>query len=328
MARGLGLGLGFKRPQRRAFRQAVRRGELPNFFSENPTAQALFQQRLEGQGTNQQQNRALRFAQRGGFPLPNLDGSRPPDPGNGSTTPRYGVDPNEMAGGQTVGNPTFATVSDRYNAGVDPSYNALDEYLRSTTNRLTGDDSLQRYNPNFQQEMMLAGDTGDTPSFEEQFGRYKDISARELERSIAGLNELYGSRGARYSADIGREQETMRRNATTDLAAQAAEVQRKLNEDRARENEQRIAYNNYLTGREQMRAGANADWNNAVIGRGQVEVGLAGAQANAAARRQQVRDEAAQRAWQSYLLSQAPSPMAEAMLNYGSSFPLPGQIVY
>jgi len=68
----------------------------------------------------------------------------------------------------------------------------------------------------------------DIPSFQELFGSYRDVAERETARQAAQLNETYGSLGARYGSDIGRQQGQLRKDLGVDLSRQAGDILQSL----------------------------------------------------------------------------------------------------
>lgn len=73
------------------------------------------------------------------------------------------------------------------------------------------------------------------PTFEEQFGRYREVAEREADRNAAKITEAFGARGARYGSDLLRAQGDLRRDLTMDLGVQADQINRGINEQRLAE---------------------------------------------------------------------------------------------
>jgi hypothetical protein len=130
------------------------------------------------------------------------------------------------------------------------------------------------------------------PSYQEQFGTYKDLMERELEKQTADLTEAYGSRGGRYSSDLTTAAGTMRRQGLQDLSAQGITAMTNLNQQRMQE----------LGGTMQVLQGVGTD-------------------------RANMQQQAAQTAWQDYLLHTAPPEMMDKMLQWSSTFSPPGSVV-
>lgn len=198
--RGLGLGLGLARPQRRAFRKAVRRGELPSFFEENAYAQEMFDKAYAGGGLNAR--RASRMAARGGYTFPSDSMmSPPPDPNAGPKPPGPPA-------------PTWQDIIKKYEVAAPPEYDAVSELARASAARAGS--------------MHL-------PSYEEMFQRYRDVGEREAGRQAAAINDAFGSRGARYSSDLLTAQGDMRKALFQDLMKYSSEAQLGLNQQRLQE---------------------------------------------------------------------------------------------
>lgn len=310
---GVGLGgLGYTRKQRKAIKSYAGRGQLPSYFQENPGAKSMFEARLAGQGAAAQVKRARELATAGAYPTPPIGGgSGVPDPGNGAAPPPTApelpppADPN-----------AFADITNKYNAGLGPQFDAYANYLQNQLPGLAG--SLSG-GPNFNWEDivnsgLMTGSAGSLPDYAGQMQTWRDQSQQDLERAIASQNEAYGSMGARYSSDIGREQADLRRRATTDLAGKSYEVLSGLNQQRQMENQQRIAAANQLL---QGYQAGTAREGNLLQGMGSV----AAMQGNA-------RAAGADRAWQEYQMSRSPNPAIEAILGYAASFNPPGTVIY
>lgn len=130
------------------------------------------------------------------------------------------------------------------------------------------------------------------PSYNEQFKTYKDLMEQQLEKQTADLTEAYGSRGGRYSQDLVTAQADMRRKGLTDLSAQGITAMTNLNQQRMQE----------------------------LGGAMQVLQGVGTSKAN-------MKQNAAQTAWQSYIMGTAPPEMMDKMLNWSSTFSPPGSVV-
>lgn len=130
------------------------------------------------------------------------------------------------------------------------------------------------------------------PSYEEQFGTYKDLMERELEKQTADLTESYGSRGGRYSSDLTTAAGTMRRQGLQDLSAQGITAMTNLNQQRMQE----------------------------LGGTMNVLQGVGVSRAN-------MQQQAAQTAWQNYLMGTSPPEMMDKMLNWSAAFAPPGSVV-
>jgi len=130
------------------------------------------------------------------------------------------------------------------------------------------------------------------PSYEEQFNTYKDLMERELEKQTADLTEAYGSRGGRYTADLTTAQNTMRRHGLQDLSAQSINAMQTLNQQRMGEL-----------------------------------AGTVNTLQNVGTSRANMQQNAAQTAWQNYLMGTSPPEMMDKMLNWSATFTPPGSVV-
>jgi len=75
------------------------------------------------------------------------------------------------------------------------------------------------------------------PTFQELYGSYRDVAERETARQAAQLTETYGSMGARYGSDIGRQQGRLRTDLATNLSEQAANILAGLRQQQFGESE-------------------------------------------------------------------------------------------
>lgn len=130
------------------------------------------------------------------------------------------------------------------------------------------------------------------PSYQEQFNTYKDLMERELDKQTADLTEAYGTRGGRYSSDLTTAANTMRRQGLQDLSAQGIQAMQTLNQQRMQE----------LGGAMNVLQGVGTS-------RGNIE------------------QNAANTAWQNYLMTTSPPEMMDKMLNWSATFSPPGSVV-
>jgi len=130
------------------------------------------------------------------------------------------------------------------------------------------------------------------PSYNEQFGIYKDLMERELEKQTADLTESFGARGGRYGSDLLTASNTMRRQGLQDLSAQGITAMTNLNQQRMQE----------LSGALNMLQGVGVSKANMM-------------------------QNAAQTGWQNYLLGTSPPEMMDKMLQWSASFTPPGSVV-
>lgn len=161
---------------------------------------------------------------------------------------------------------------------------------------------VSNYELNTPKELTQAGDAASAnlarlnamplPSYQDQFKTYQDLMNQQLEKQQADLTESFGARGARYSTDLTTASGDMRRKALTDLSAQGITAMTNLNQQRMQE----------LGGTEQVLQGIGVDKAN-------------------------MQQQAAQTAWQSYIMGTAPPEMMDKMLNWSSTFSPPGSVV-
>ena len=130
------------------------------------------------------------------------------------------------------------------------------------------------------------------PSYQEQFATYKDLMERELDKQTADLTEAYGARGGRYTSDLTTASADMRRKGLQDLSAQGIQAMQTLNQQRMQE----------LGGTMQVLQGVGVD-------------------------RANIQQQAAQTAWQNYLMGTSPPEMMDKMLNWSATFTPPGSVV-
>ena len=130
------------------------------------------------------------------------------------------------------------------------------------------------------------------PSYNDQFNTYKELMNQQLEQQTADLTESYGARGGRYSQDLTTASADMRRKGLNDLSANSITAMTNLNQQRMQE----------------------------LGGAMQVLQGVGTSKAN-------MRQNAAQTAWQSYIMGTAPPEMMDKMLNWSSTFSPPGSVV-
>lgn len=130
------------------------------------------------------------------------------------------------------------------------------------------------------------------PSYQEQFATYKDLMERELDKQTADLTEAYGARGGRYTSDLTTASADMRRKGLQDLSAQGINAMQVLNQQRMGE----------LSGTMNLLQG----------------VGVS---------RANMQQQAAQTAWQNYLMGTSPPEMMDKMLQWSSTFSPPGSVV-
>lgn len=130
------------------------------------------------------------------------------------------------------------------------------------------------------------------PSYQEQFATYKDLMERELDKQTADLTEAYGARGGRYTSDLTTAAQTMRRQGLQDLSAQGITAMTNLNQQRMQE----------LGGTMQVLQGVGVD-------------------------RANLQQQAAQTAWQNYLMATSPPEMMDKMLQWSAAFSPPGSVI-
>ncbi len=68
----------------------------------------------------------------------------------------------------------------------------------------------------------------DVPSFQELYGSYQNVAARNAAQAGANLTESFGSQGARYGSDIMRGQGRLQQNLAQDLNLQSGNLLQNL----------------------------------------------------------------------------------------------------
>lgn len=129
-----------------------------------------------------------------------------PEPGPAAPTPTSPV-----PSGPT---PTLADMLGQYAIPRAPGADAAQNFYTQGLSRLNGIE---------------------TPSYEEQFGRWRDIANREADRQAAAINEAFGARGARYGSDLLEQQGRFRQRMAQDIASQADTIAQGLNAQRMQE---------------------------------------------------------------------------------------------
>jgi hypothetical protein len=266
MAKGLGLGLGLGKKGRTAFTGAISGGQ--DAFSQYMAAHPNITKQLGGLETGK-----AAASKRG----QNWAGM----------TQQYGITP--VRPGAPAATPGGAPLAPKPPpaATQDPDW-----YSKFVSN----------YELPMPKELTTAGDAATAnlsrlnamplPSYQEQFGTYKDLMERELDKQTADLTEAYGARGGRYTSDLTTASADMRRKGLTDLSAQGITAMTNLNQQRMQE----------LGGTMQVLQGVGASRGN-------------------------IQQQAAQTAWQNYLMGTSPPEMMDKMLNWSSTFSPPGSVV-
>lgn len=75
------------------------------------------------------------------------------------------------------------------------------------------------------QQNLERGGFLDLPSFMEMYDSWRKLGEREANRQTAGINEAFGSQGARYSSDLLGAQGRVKENLFDQLASKGAEYQ-------------------------------------------------------------------------------------------------------
>ena len=68
----------------------------------------------------------------------------------------------------------------------------------------------------------------DVPSYQEMYGSWSNLANRETGRQVAGLNEAFGSQGARYSSDVLGGQSRLRENLGQQLQVSSGNLLQNL----------------------------------------------------------------------------------------------------
>jgi hypothetical protein len=133
----------------------------------------------------------------------------------------------------------------------------------------------------------------DNSAYEEQFNRLMQQSNQEGDVNAAKIAEAYGSRGARYGSDIGRETADMRRKQTLDLMTKGYDVRQGLNDRRLQELQ-----------------------------------GTIGALQNIGTSKSNILTQGMQDMWKGYGIDMAPPATWDEMMKYATSFGPPDKVVY
>lgn len=66
------------------------------------------------------------------------------------------------------------------------------------------------------------------PSYQEMYGSWSNLANRETNRQVAGMNEAFGSQGARYSSDIAGAQGNLRENLGQQMQVSSGQLLQNL----------------------------------------------------------------------------------------------------
>jgi hypothetical protein len=260
---GLGLGIGLNKKLQKGLSSAAQAGTASDWLGVHQGVGKKIRQAGIASGTTPQANAytnlMMRNAQKAGAPVPGAPGT-PPAPIAPAPSPATVQDPD-----------WYSKFVSNYELPMPKELTAAGDYATKNLERLGS--------------MPL-------PSYEEQFGTYKDLMERELEKQTADLTEAYGSRGGRYSSDLTTAAGTMRRQGLQDLSAQGITAMTNLNQQRMQE----------------------------LGGTMNVLQGVGTSRAN-------MTQSAAQTAWQNYLMGTSPPEMMDKMLNWSAAFAPPGSVV-
>lgn len=199
--------LGIQDPgDKRAFRMAARGGQLGTYFQDLPKSYEMFNKLITSPGTEYTGRKAKRFgrlqdaAQQIGY-VGRIDKYNPNAP---STTPNAG---NKPPVSNSPGSPPPG-------AGIPPAVPATIEDMLKRMGGYLGPTGQGIGN---QITNMLSTGTNLTPGYQNMFKNLLASHQDQAARGIAGLNEAFGARGARYGSDILNAQGDMRRQQTNDL---------------------------------------------------------------------------------------------------------------